>query len=168
MINSPQGRTQQCLTTPRIYFAQQRRYTISLPKTIRQQTGGGWRGGSVCHPNNQEYLHVFVLHIDLSTAQVDKCTHMCPDANTHIHTQACKCVLSQKHGDFVLLTTKFGDAAWVTLADTQKVLMNGASKANNSNGILFFSISQMVMFFWVDIKDSSLFCHLKGNDKIVK
>lgn len=67
--------------------------------------------------------------------------------------------------DFVLPTTKFGDSAQVTLADMGKVLMNGASKANNSNGVLFLSISQMLMFFWVDIKDSSLFCHLKGKDK---
>lgn len=49
-----------------------------------------------------------------------------------------------------------------------KVLMNGASKANNSNGVLFLSISQMLMFFWVEIKESSLFCHLKGNDEIEK
>lgn len=32
----------------------------------------------------------------------------------------------------------------------------------------FLSISQMLMFFWVDIKVSSLFRHLKGNDKIEK
>lgn len=49
-----------------------------------------------------------------------------------------------------------------------KVLMNGASKANNSNGVLFLSISQMLMFFWVEIKESSLFCHLKGIDEIEK
>lgn len=46
--------------------------------------------------------------------------------------------------------------------------MNGASKGNNSNGVLFLSISQMLMFFWEKIKGSSLFCHLKGNNKIEK
>lgn len=46
--------------------------------------------------------------------------------------------------------------------------MNVASKGNNSNGVLFLSISQMFMFFWAKIKDFSLFCHLKGNNKIKK
>lgn len=95
--------------------------------------------------------------------------HMCTDTvHTPIHTDGHKRVQSQKHRDFVLPTTMFGDTASVTLADTRKVLMNGASKANNSNGVLFLSISQMLMFFWVDIKESSLLCHLKGNDKIEK
>lgn len=81
MINLPQGHTEQPLTTHKIYSAQQRHYTISLPKVSINILEGG--GGSVCHPNKQEYPHVFVVHTDLSLAQVDKCTHMCPDANTH-------------------------------------------------------------------------------------
>lgn len=35
----------------------------------------------------------------------------------------------------------------------EKALTNRASKPQNSNGVLFLGVSQMLMFFWTDIKD---------------
>lgn len=108
----------------------------------------------------------------LSSIQTNKITHVLvghkhlSPAHTCVRTQTYRDV--NVYRDFVLPTTKFGDAARVPLADMWKVLINGASKANNSNSVLFLCISQMLLFFWVDIKDCSLFCHLKGNDKIKK
>lgn len=125
----------------------------------------GQRGG-LCQPNKQDNPYVLVVCWYTYHWHGLTTVYMCTDANAHTHTytETKKSTEPKARRDFVLPTTKFWDGAWVTLADVQKVLMNGASKANNSNGVLFLSISQMLMFFWVDIKDPSLFCHLKGND----
>lgn len=48
---------------------------------------------------------------------------------------------------------KCGDGVSTAPADERKQLMNRASKQQNSYGVLFLGISQMLMFFWTDIKD---------------
>lgn len=107
----------------------------------------GRRGSS--HANKQR-MRVSVAHVHLSVTRDDKCK--CEKIKQLTHAHRSKYIHNQKHRDFILPKTKFGDAAGVTVAENCAWM---ELQRQIIQIVFCFSPSpRCSCFFWVDIKDS--------------